>query len=102
MLRAQLRHLSDVVERYPETVDLRVVLFTAREFAALGASTFHMFDFPSTRLPVLLYQENVTSAEIIDRPSTVHEYAVAHHDTRRSALSREDTLIAIREAEREL
>jgi transcriptional regulator with XRE-family HTH domain len=102
VLRGQLRHLAEVVERHPDTVDLRVVPFAAGRFSTLGASTFFLFDFPSTRLPVLLYQESVTSLEVVDRPSLVREYAVAHYEAQRSALSREDTLAAIRQAETEL
>lgn len=102
VLRRQLRHLIDVVEQHPDTVDLRVVPFAAGRFSTLGASTFFLFGFPSTRLPPLVYQESVTSVEIIERPSLVREYSVAHHEAHRVALSREDTLAAIRRAETEL
>jgi transcriptional regulator with XRE-family HTH domain len=102
VLRGQLRHLIEMVQRLPDTLDLRVVPFTASGFGVLGASTFCLLDFPSTRLPPLLYQESVSSVEIIERPSLVREYSVAHNEAQRVALSREDTLAAIRRAEMEL
>lgn len=102
VLRRQLRHLAETAERHPDTVDLRVIPFTAGRFSTMGASTFALIDVPSPRLPVLLYQESVTSVEIVERPAVVREYAVAHHDAQRVALSREDTLAAICGAETEL
>jgi hypothetical protein len=77
-------------------------MFTAGRFDALGAATFFIGDFPSTRLPPVLYQESVTSVEIIERPSLVREYSVAPQEACRVALGREESLAAIRQAETEL
>lgn len=79
-----------------------MVPFAAGAFTGLGASTYHLLDFPSKRLPALLYRESLTLLEIVDRPRVVREHAVAHHEAQRAALSREDTLTLIREAETEL
>ena len=102
VLRRQLQHLVDVVERHPETVELRVVPFTAGGYDALGASTFHLLDFPGARLPQLLYQESLTIADTIERPTLIREYAYALREALGLALSTQDSLAAIRRMETEL
>jgi len=102
VLGRQLRHLVEMVERHPDTVDVRVVPFSIGRFGTLGVGTFHLFEFPSPRLPPLLYQESVSYAELIDRPPVVRDYAVAFEDGQRVALSAEDSLAVIRRTEKEL
>lgn len=102
VLRRQLRHLADVVERHPETVELRVVPFTAGGYDALGAATFHLLDFPGARLPPLLYQESLTMREMVERPTRVREYSYALREALDLALSTQDSLAAIRRVETEL
>ena len=102
VLRRQLRHLAGVIERHPDTVDVRIVPFTAGRYGALGAASFYLLEFPSPRLTPLLYQESVTYAELIDRRSLVREYAVAFHASQQDALGPEESLATIRRAETEL
>lgn len=101
VLRRQLRHLAEVVEAHPDTVDVRVVPFSAGRYGTLGAATFYLYEFASPRLRPLLYQESVTYAEVIDRPTLVREYAVAFDESQRIALDPAQSLELIRRAETE-
>lgn len=102
VLRRQLQHLADVVERHPQTVELRVVPFIAGGYDALGASTFHLLDFPGARLPPLLYQESLTMTDMVERPTLVREYAYALREALGLALNTHDSLATIQQAETEL
>jgi transcriptional regulator with XRE-family HTH domain len=98
VLADQLRHLATLIDRYPDTIEVRVVPFEATGHPALGSSAFYLIDFPQRRLPTVLWQESVTSAQLIVDSLTVREYSLAHAEARKCALSREDSLEAITKA----
>lgn len=89
--REQLRHLATLMEQQPESTDIRVVPFEATGHPAMGGSGFFLMTFPSGRLPTILWQETVTSTQLITDPLTTREYALAHSDAMRNALSRDDS-----------
>ncbi|MGH3568374.1 MAG: Scr1 family TA system antitoxin-like transcriptional regulator [Pseudonocardia sp.] len=60
--------------------------FTVTGHPAMGSSTFHLLGFPTTRLPTLGWLETVTSTELIDNPTAVHEYTLAHIAAAEAAL----------------
>lgn len=101
VLRAQLRHLVEVAERHPDTVQIRVVPFSAGGYDALGASTFHLLGFAGA-LPALLYTENLTVMDMAERPDLVREYSYALRETLGLALSTDDSLALIGRVETEL
>lgn len=90
--REQLKHLATLVERQPESIDIRIVPFEATGHPAMGGSGFFLMTFPSGRLPTVLWQETVTSTQLIADPLMTREYALAHSDATRNALTREDSL----------
>ncbi|MEV4645685.1 Scr1 family TA system antitoxin-like transcriptional regulator [Saccharopolyspora sp. NPDC049357] len=95
---AQLKHLADLIHRNPVSLDLRVVPFDATGHPAMGGSGFALMTFPSGRLPALLWQETVTSTQLIMDAMATREYGLAHGEASRSALTREDSLDLITNA----
>ncbi|MEV5538815.1 helix-turn-helix transcriptional regulator [Saccharopolyspora shandongensis] len=102
VLAEQLKHLEKSIETLWETLVLRVVPFEATGHHAMGGSSFYLMTFPSGQLPTLLWQETVTSTQLIFDPITVREYSLAHTEATKCALSREDTLKRIRDAYKRL
>ncbi|TDD51373.1 helix-turn-helix domain-containing protein [Saccharopolyspora elongata] len=102
VLKAQLEHLADLVDELPDSLEVLVVPFEATGHHAMGGSAFHIMTFPSGRLPTLLWQETVTSTNLITDSLTVREYALAHAEAEKAALSREDSLQLIRSIFRSL
>jgi transcriptional regulator with XRE-family HTH domain len=93
---AQLKHLATLIDECPDSLELRVVPFDAPGHPAMGGSGFSLMSFPSGRLPTLLWQETVTSTQLITGSLTTREYGLAHAEATRSALSREDSLTLIK------
>ncbi|MCI2419039.1 helix-turn-helix domain-containing protein [Saccharopolyspora sp. K220] len=102
VLADQLMHLEKLIETLPESLVLQVVPFEATGHHAMGGSSFYLMTFPSGQLPTLLWQETVTSTQLIFDPITVREYGLAHAEATKSALSREDSLRRIRDAYKRL
>ncbi|MEU6270169.1 helix-turn-helix domain-containing protein [Saccharopolyspora shandongensis] len=102
VLAEQLKHLEKSIETLWKTLVLRVVPFEATGHHAMGGSSFYLMTFPSGQLPTLLWQETVTSTQLIFDPITVREYSLAHTEATKCALSREDTLNRIRDAYKRL
>ncbi len=95
VLANQLRHLSKLINEHPDTLDIRIVPFTATGHNAMGSSNFHILAFPGGTLPTLVWQETVTSTQLIDDFQMVREYALAHATTVESALDRKASLAMI-------
>jgi transcriptional regulator with XRE-family HTH domain len=91
VLRDQLRHLAQVVEECPH-VDLLVIPFTATWCGIFGASSFHLLDFDSPRLPTLAWHESVTIGNVIDDEHQVRDLSLTYTDAFKRTLSREDSL----------
>lgn len=92
VLAAQLEHLLDLAGRLTDNLDLRVVPYTATGHHAMGGSTFHIINFPAGDVPVLTYQETVTSTELISDPIRTREYDLAHGEATKLALDRNASL----------
>ncbi|GAA4620258.1 helix-turn-helix domain-containing protein [Saccharopolyspora hordei] len=102
VLAGQLMHLERMIETMPESLSLQIVPFEATGHHAMGGSSFHLMSFPSGQLPTLLWQETVTSTQLISDQITVREYSLAHAEATKCALSREDSLQLIRDAYKRL
>ncbi|MDA3648628.1 helix-turn-helix domain-containing protein [Saccharopolyspora indica] len=102
VLRTQLEHLLTLIDDLPDTLDLRVVPFSSRGHEALGGSAFYLMTFPNGRLPTVLWQETVTSTQLIIDPMTVREYSIAHKTAVQAALSREESRSLIKKISTEL
>ena len=102
VLKEQLEYLEKIMEDHPESVDLRVIPFTANSCPLFGSATFHLIDFANSRLPTLLWQETVSVYEIIDDPNQVREVNVAYNETLRLALTPRKSLGIIHDRIKEL
>lgn len=98
----QLRHLEARIQGLPDTLDVRVIPFSADYYNALGGSNFYLFGFASSRLPELVWQETITSTDLIDQPMRMREYSLAHDQALGFALGRSESLGLIEEIRREL
>ena len=85
-MRAQLDHLARLMTERPEQIEIRVMPFTAGAHPALGGP-FQILSFPSPRLPDLVWQEVLTSSDIIDQSNRVADYVVTFAEARERALS---------------
>lgn len=92
VLKAQLRHLAETVRAHPDAIELRVLPFTAPACGVFGASTFHIIDFASARLPSLAWQEVVTARRVLDGPMEVRELLFTYTDALRRSMSPEDSV----------
>ncbi|MFI1460310.1 DUF5753 domain-containing protein [Nocardia carnea] len=100
--RAQLRHVADMVERYPDTIDLRVIPFTAQGSAAVNAATVHLLDFDSTRLPTVAWLESAVYAELIDDIRLIEQLKYQYARASASALDREASIELIQQIEQSM
>ena len=88
VLRGQLDHLLRMIEKNPDTLDIRVIPFTAQAHNLLGAGTVHILDFKNPRLPTVVWQETVSTWGIIDEPSQVRDISVAFAQAKQRAIDR--------------
>lgn len=92
VLRAQLQHLIATVEQNPDTITVHVIPFSATAGGILGASTFHLIEFTSTRLPTLGWQETVTACDVVYDSTKVRALSVTHSQALQQGLSPGDSL----------
>ncbi|MBH0777706.1 helix-turn-helix domain-containing protein [Nocardia bovistercoris] len=101
VLREQLLHLIELAERNPETIEYRIIPFTAAEGTALGGSTFHLLDFGSTKLPTLGWSETPTQADVVEDAAEVSSLTYAYAQALTQTLNPADSLTLIKERARE-
>ncbi len=92
-MRAQLQHLIEMSER--PNVTIQVVPFKAGGHAAAGGS-FSLLDFGELEVPDLVYLEQLSGAQYLDKPDAVAEYNAVMERLRRDALSPDDSARALR------
>ncbi|MGW4631363.1 helix-turn-helix domain-containing protein [Nocardia sp. NPDC004415] len=96
VLREQLRHLAALV-RELDTVEVRVIPFSAPEGAVLGGSSFHLLDFASDQLPTFAWAESAVFGGHVDDAEQVRDLGFAYVRAREQSLSRTDSLALISE-----
>ncbi|GAB3139139.1 helix-turn-helix transcriptional regulator [Micromonospora sonneratiae] len=101
VMRDQLDHLAKLMTERPEQIEVRVMPFTAGAHPAFGGP-FQILSFASPRLPDLVWEEILTSIDIIDQSIRVTDYVVTFAETRELALSSEDSLDLIRRIAKEM
>lgn len=102
VLARQLAHLVDQVEALQPRLQIRVIPFTVTGHPVLGAPTFHLLGFPSTRLPELVWMDTVTAMLLVDDPIAVHDFRLAHAAGADAALDVVDSMGLIKQAAQEL
>lgn len=101
ILRGQLHHLADMSERHVDILDVLIVPFSAPAHGAMDGS-FQLLTFASPSLPSVAWVETVTSTELIEEPTQVREYGIAHTSACEVALSKQDSLDLIKEVAKDL
>ncbi len=99
VLHHQLLHLANVIESYPNTIDVRIIPFTATQRSIFSGATFHLIDFANPRLPTLAWHESPVMWEVIedrDTQTRVRDLGVIHDRAMNEALSREESLERVR------
>ncbi|MFI6045921.1 DUF5753 domain-containing protein [Nocardia sp. NPDC051321] len=81
VLKRQLRHLASMVERHPDTVDIRVIPFDAPGGALLGGATFHLINFESPLLPDVAWSETLVHYQLIEDVEPVHHLGAMFDST---------------------
>ncbi|XTZ17895.1 helix-turn-helix domain-containing protein [Micromonospora echinospora] len=101
VMRAQLDHLVRLATERPEQIEIRVLPFSVGAHPAFGGP-FQVLSFPSPRLPDLVWQEILTSIDIIDQSLRVNDYVVTFAETRELALGSGESLDLIRRIAKEM
>lgn len=101
VMRDQLGHLADLMTDRPEQIEIRVIPFSAGAHPALSGP-FQVLSFPSSRLHDLVWQEILTSIDIIDQSVRVTDYVVTFAEARERALSSDDSLALIQRIAKEM
>lgn len=101
VMRRQLEHMLTMMEEKPDLVDIRVMPFEAGAHPALGGP-FYILSFGSSGLPDLVWQEILTSTDIIDHQARVTDYVITFAETLERALSPDESRDLIRAIAREM
>ncbi|MFI5777613.1 DUF5753 domain-containing protein [Nocardia sp. NPDC051570] len=84
----QLRHLLRLADQHSGTLDIRVQPFTG---ASLNASTFHLLDFESPRLPTLGWLETAIYGETVYDHKRVETLDYLYRRVESIALDRDES-----------
>ena len=95
VVAGQLRHLNEMARR--DTIEVRIVPFTAPRRPILSGSPFHIIHFASPMLPSLAWHESVATRGIIDDASRVRELRILFDRQLDLALSPEDSAALIQQ-----
>lgn len=101
VMRDQLKHLIEMSTTRPDQIDIRVMPFRAGAHPALGGP-FEILSYCSPRLPDLVWQEVLTSIDIIDQSARVTDYLVTFSETRERALSSGDSVALMKQIAKEM
>jgi transcriptional regulator with XRE-family HTH domain len=98
--RVMARQLAQIAERIDELaprLQVRIIPFTSTGHPALGAPSFHILGFASTRLPDLVWVETINGMHLVDDPVGVHEHRLIQAAAEDGALDVVDSLTLIKE-----
>lgn len=93
--RRQLRHLIEIGEEHPDSVQIRVIPFTATSCGLFGAPTIVILDFAGPILPTVVWHETVTASGVIDDPIRVRDLTVTYDSALSVTASAEETVAMI-------
>lgn len=95
ILRGQLQHLVQLAQL--PNVTLRILPFSAGEFAGAGFGSFVILEFEDAGLPQIVYVDHLVGADYLDRDREVRAYASSFEQLSTVALSRQHSLKLIQE-----
>jgi hypothetical protein len=97
----QLDRLCSVIEEKPYHVRVHVMPYAAGAHPVIGGS-LKILSFASPWLPDMVWQEAVTTGNLIEKPHVVDELVASFTEAVDRALDRDASLEAIRTARKEL
>lgn len=100
--RQQLAHLIELTEAHPNTIEIRVVPFTAKSCGLFGSATVSIFDFDNQHLPTIAWQETVTTWGFIADPNEIRNLSTTFDTALTSTLSAPDSVALIHRTRQEL
>ena len=100
--RQQLTHLIELTEAHPDTIEIRVVPFTAKSCGLFGSATVSIFDFDNVHLPTIAWQETVTTWGFIADPNEIRNLSTTFDAALTSTLSASDSVDLIHRTRQEL
>ena len=83
----QLSHLIELAQAHPDTIEIRVVPFTAKSCGLFGSATVNIYDFDNPRLPTIAWQETVTTWGFIADPNEIRNLSTTFDAALTSTLS---------------
>ncbi len=92
MLCRQLRYLADLIRELGDTLEVRIIPFSAPASAIVGASIYGLLDFPRPQLPCALWEESVRLHGITEDDEAVKFMELVHEEGTEKALNRDDSL----------
>jgi hypothetical protein len=98
VLRRQLRHLAGRIEEHPQSIEVRIVPFSATPGGVIGSSTMYLLDFASRHLPTVAWQEAMVPIGISEDPAVVRHLSLSFNQALEVCLSREASLDLIRQS----
>ena len=102
VLRQQLTHMVEMIEAHPDTIDVRVVPFTATSCVLFGSATINIFDFENPLLPTIAWQETVKILGFIDDPIQIRDLVTTFNTALTSTLNAPESAAMIRQYIQEL
>jgi hypothetical protein len=102
VLRRQLAHLVEMMAAHPDTIEIRVIPFTATYCGLFGAATVLIYDFENMWLPTVAWQETVTTWGFIDDPIQIRDLVNTFDAALESTLSTSESADMIRRRIQEL
>ncbi|HEX3651052.1 MAG TPA: helix-turn-helix transcriptional regulator [Pseudonocardiaceae bacterium] len=97
----QLERLCSIIEEKPEQVRVHVMPYDAGAHPVIGGS-LKILSFGSSWLPDMIWQEAVTTGNLIEKPQVVGELIASFTEALDRALDRESSLEAIQEVRKEM
>ncbi|WP_433270727.1 helix-turn-helix domain-containing protein [Actinosynnema sp. CS-041913] len=102
VLRRQLEHLAELVERDEERLRIRVMPFSAGAHSMIG-SAVSILSFDSRWVPDHAWVDSITStAGLIDRRSTLLELTASFNEVLEQAMDRDATLATLHKVRTEM
>jgi transcriptional regulator with XRE-family HTH domain len=102
VLHQQLTHLIELTEAHPDTIEIRVVPFTAKSCGLFGSATVNIYEFDNPRLPTIAWQETVTTWGFIADPSEIRNLSTTFDAALTSTLSASHSVELIHRIRQEL
>lgn len=99
----QLRHLEQLVEELPISVELRILPLAASPGSIVNSSTMTFFDYEQPNLPAIAYQESIRLlGPLEDQENVYQRLHLAWTDGYKRSLNRAQSLELIRKAAKTL